>query len=592
MTVRTSRPSLLYPVDAPRSSNHAALNEHDLGITPIVQALNYDQRHSSFISNILNELTSDEATICYRQDVLANMLELPGFVEQVEVLLPALRALTETRPFLTQSTVTPLLLIGGRMAELDNYLQCVEGLVAALDAARDRVRATGLHTLRDYLVALQAEEEYQRLAAELPTLREQLDHASSVTIGINLSTDLQPESATILSVNPERFAGKGTFLERLFGEREANDAMRGITALYKAQEGHAQSPEHEFFRDLNRLLERVAAPVSTGLERYKRLNTAILAAFEPELAFYIGAIKLIRHLRAANLPMCRPEVAPMTERVSWIKDTYSLDLALRADQTNRHDANTPIVTNDVAFDYAHALCMITGPNSGGKTTYTRAVGQAHVLFQAGLFIPGTSARISPVDHIYTHFAAPERLDREGGRLDEELERLSSMFSTVTGDSLILLNEPLTSTDHRAAQLIGRDIITGLRLLGARVIFVTHLYELFDELEIHVAGLTDIVSLVAGSAERHDQTAPTYTIKPGMPHMRNLARELAERHRLNYDSIAQTLHERGILSSNDHDQTYKVHSSLHANCENAEGIPQNSSAGLAYQSRSLNLPEAK
>ncbi len=571
MTVRTSRPSLLYPVEAPRSSSHAALNEHDLGITPIVQALNYDRRHSSFISNILNELTRDEATICYRQDVLENMLELPGFVEQVEALLPALRALTETRPFLTQNTVTPLLLIGGRMAELDNYLECVEGLVGALDTAGDNVHATGLRMLRDYLAALQAEEDYQRLAAELPTLREHLDHASSVTIGINLSTDLQPESATIVSINPERFAGKGTFLERLFGEREANDAMRGITALYKAQEGHVQSPEHEFFRDLNRLIERVASPVSIALERYKRLNTASLAAFEPELAFYIGATKLINRLRAAGLHLCRPDVAPMCERMCRIKDTYSLDLALRADHTNRQDVHTSVITNDVAFDHAHALCIITGPNSGGKTTYTRAVGQAHVLFQAGLFIPGTTACISPVDHIYTHFAAPERLDREGGRLDEELERLSSIFNIATSDSLILLNEPLTSTDHRAAQVIGRDVITGLRMLGARTIFVTHLYELYDELELHVDGLTDIVSLVAGSTEQHNQTTPTYTIKPGAPHMRNHARELAERHRLSYASIAQTLRERGMLATDNHDQNREVRTAHRADYEDSAKI---------------------
>lgn len=554
VTVRTPRPSLLYPAEAARPAGQAALNDHDLGITPIVQALDYDRRHSHFISNVLNELTCDEATIRYRQDVLENMLALPALIEQIEALLPALRALTETRPFLTQSAVTPLLLIGGRMAELDNYLQCVEGLAAALSHAGTAIEAAGLQALHGYLTALQADATYQRLAAELPALREQLDHASSVTIGINLSADLQPESATILSINRQRFAGKGTFLDRLFGEREASDAMRGITALYKANEGHAQTPEHEFFRDLSRLLERVAAPVAGALERYKRLNTASLAAFEPEFAFYIGAAKLINRLRAAGLPFCRPAVAPMAERVCTITDAYSLDLALRVEQTDAHEINRLIVANDVTFDRAHALCIITGPNSGGKTTYTRAVGQAHVLFQAGLLIPGTAARISPVDHIYTHFAAPERLDREGGRFDAELEHLSNVFSSATGDSLVLLNEPLTSTDHQAAQQIGRDVITGLRMLGARTIFVTHLYELYDELDTHGDGLTSIVSLVAESAEQRDHTVPTYKIVPGMPRMRQHAHELAARHHLSRAQIARTLRERGLLASDDGEQT--------------------------------------
>lgn len=568
MTIQTSRPGLLYPSDAVRSSSRAALNDHDLGITPIVQALDFDRRHSLFISNVLNELISDEATIRYRQDVLENMLTLPHLVEHIESLLPALCALTETRPFLTQSAVTPLLLIGGRMAELDNYLQCVEGLLEALSQAGEAIKAAGLQALHDHLIALKAEEDYQRLAAELPALREQLDTASSVTIGINLSTDLQPESATILSVNTHRFAGKGTFLERLFGEHEASDAMRGITALYKASEGHAQSPEHEFFRDLNRLLERVASPVSAALERYKRLNTASLAAFEPELAFYIGAAKLVSRLRVAGLSFCRPAVAPMSERICSIEDSYSLDLALRMEQTHKPSIKKAVVTNVIAFDHDHALCIITGPNSGGKTTYTRAVGQAQVLFQAGLLVPGTTARISPVDHIYTHFAAPERLDREGGRLDEELERLSAIFRTATSDSLVLLNEPLTSTDHEAARQIGIDVITGLRMLGARTIFVTHLYELYDDLELHVDGLTNIVSLVAGSSEQRDQSAPTYKIKPGVPRMRHHAHELATRHQLSRGQIAQTLRERGVLALKNGDGQADISSSQPSNYEDS------------------------
>lgn len=557
MTFGTLRPSLLYPAGAHKPTGHAhALNEHDLGLTSIVHALDFDRRHNAFISGVLHELNGDPATIRYRQDVLTDLLHLSALREQLEALLPALRELTERRPFITQGDVTPLLLVGGRLAELDNYVQCVESLFSMLDEAGDQVQAEGLRALHAYLVALRNDEEYVRLAAALPALREQLDHASSVTIGINLGTDLQPESATIIGINAKRFAGKGTLLDRLFGERVASEALRGVTALYKASEGRDQAPEHEFFRDLNRLLERVATPVAATLEQFKRLNTAGVAALEPEVAFYVGAAKLITRLRAQGLALCRPDVVPVHERVCHISDSYSLDLALRMEQAGDTHIAVTIVPNEVAFGSTQAFCIITGPNSGGKTTYTRAVGQAQVLFQAGLCVPGTAAQISPVDLVLTHFAAAERLDRDGGRLEEELERLAVIFAMATSNSLVLLNEPLTSTDHQAARLVARDIVAGLQMLGARTIFVTHLYELYDELVAQAHRRNNIISLVADNARQTEEARPTYKIERGIPHMHNHAHDLAEKYGLSRIQIEQTLRQRGMLPADSPGQVIK------------------------------------
>ena len=211
------------------------------------------------------------------------------------------------------------------------------------------------------------------------------------------------------------------------------------------------------------------------------------------------------------------------------------------------DASWPGVANGrVDRGYSRArlsIAIVTGPNSGGKTTYTRAIGQAQVLAQAGLLVPGSSARISPVDAIYSHFAAPERTDIGGGRLTEELERLAQIFRQATRHSLILLNEPLASTDHAAARALCRDVLAGLQLLGARAVFVTHIYELADD-----ADLPGVVSLTAGVAtieQNGDAPVPSYSIAPGRPQVAGYAAELARRHGLSRDQIASTLRERGV-----------------------------------------------
>ena len=238
-----------------------------------------------------------------------------------------------------------------------------------------------------------------------------------------------------------------------------------------------------------------------------------------------------------------------------IEGIYSLDLALRL-RASRGAAGLAqlVVPNDVAFAPDATIFILTGPNSGGKTTYTRAIGQAQVLFQAGLPVPGRRARISPVDGVFTHFAAPERLDVGGGRLAEELERLAEIFRQAGPASLVLLNEPLTSTDYAAARVLCRDIVAGLRLLGARVIFVTHLYELVDDVLSSDALAPGVVSLVAGVVPREGngaEPAPNYLIAPGRPQIVGYAGELARQHGLSLDQIAATLRERGIASDSDH-----------------------------------------
>jgi hypothetical protein len=398
---------------------------------------------------------------------------------------------------------------------------------------------------------VRAEPDYQTLAAELPVLRAQLDRAGSVTLGINLDAQLRPEAATIVSVNSERFAGKGTLLDRLFGERAAAEAVRGITSLYNADDGRPHTPEHVLFRELSRLLERVAQPVAAAIERYTRLSSRWLVGLEPELAFYLAAARLFASLRQAGLPLCRPKLAPMDERSCALDGLYNLDLALRLGVAHGSAGIPAMILNDVRLGPGQRIALVTGPNSGGKTTYTRAVGQALALFQAGLLVPARNARLSPADGIFTHFASSERAELGRGRLAQELERLAEIFRQATPRSLLLLNEPLSSTDQASARAIGRDLLGGLRILGARAIVVTHLHELVDDmLALDTAGAEPtVVSLVASVAPHEGngaEPAPTYRIVPGRPEAPRYAAELARQYGLDAGQIASMLRERGVV----------------------------------------------
>jgi DNA mismatch repair ATPase MutS len=192
--------------------------------------------------------------------------------------------------------------------------------------------------------------------------------------------------------------------------------------------------------------------------------------------------------------------------------------------------------------------VLTGPNQGGKTTYTQAVGLAHVLAQAGLFVPGERARISPADSIYTHFPVEERPDMESGRLGEEAQRLNDIFTRATRYSLVLLNESLASTSPGESLYLARDIVRTLRVLGARAIYATHLHELAadcDSLNAETPGDSQIVSLVSIVQEGGGtgEITQTYHIIPGPPRGRSYARELAARYGISYEQLIEMLRAR-------------------------------------------------
>lgn len=514
----------------------------------------------------VSELCTDPAVIAYRQEVVADLLSDASLRESFGQVLPDLEALRETTP---PNRFQPpddgaVQRIARQLGDLELFVDVARQLERTL--ASTSIRATALIALREYVQRIVGDAAFQALEAELPSLRATLSQARSVTVGINLSPDLVPESATILALSEEPVQGSRTLLGRLLG---GLDASRGITPLQRGvgSAGFVGQP-NRLTRDLNKLLEDVAAPVGRALDRYATLPVEMLAAIGPELSLLLNGTLLVERLARAGLPMCRAEILPLGDRVTELRDGYDVSLALRLDRPaapaggGAHASTAPdgvasIVTNDVTFDdLSGRVWILTGPNGAGKTTYTRAVGLAQILFQAGLYVPARAARMSPVDAIYTHFPSHEQAQPGMGRLDEEAERLAGIFQRATPHSLVLLNETLAGTAASEAEALARDAVRGLRLLGARAVYVTHLHDLalaVDELNATTPGRSLVGSLVADAddgidAVSGDQHRRTFRIHPGLPKGRSYASDIARRYGISYGQLAVLLRERGITAT--------------------------------------------
>jgi len=564
--------SLLYPAGS-YSPSWAGFSElspavwHDLGLDQIVSAFTDNRDHQKEVQKILVRIIRDPEVLQYRQDILDDLWKHPQLVERLAALLPAVESLTQFSFHLEREKGQNLLHeVTWRLGELQNILDCIEGLGEILLEVKDTLAAQGWQRLLEAVLQIKATPVYQNLAKELPELLATMRVCSSITIGINLDIELRPFQATLLSINEKPFTSQ-SLLNRLLGLDNENVGLaplhaipqgvdKGLDVRVSRNSGWALAPMLvPLFADLSKLLEKSTRPVVNRLKQYAALQSKLFINLRQGLIFYLSAVRFLRNLQAQGLPVCRPRIADWEERLCQVQDSYNVNLAWQHGSLSRApNPAEPTQVNDIAIGPSGQILILTGPNQGGKTTYMVGVGLVQVLAQVGCFVPGKQAQISPVDNIFTHFPVEEKPETETGRFGEEALRLGKIFEQVTRHSLVLLNESLSSTSFTDALYLAQDIVRILRRIGARAIYSTHLYELgnrVEELNQSVAGDSRIISVVSSPVEAEAPASPiglkrSYKVEIRPPLGQSYAREIAARYGIHYEQLEAALSKRGIL----------------------------------------------
>ncbi|WP_280265483.1 MutS-related protein [Nocardia wallacei] len=314
--------------------------------------------------------------------------------------------------------------------------------------------------------------------------------------GVHLSAGLGAGSAVADIVLHEPIR------RRRFGfDRRAGDAFRVI-----------EEPEPEFdpvMQLRGRALSGIAEVVSDAADHvqdfFRRLRT--------ELAFYLGCLTLHDRLTAAGLPVCLP--TPHPAGTPRLRCTGLCDIALASEwSAHRKSApepgRIPLVGNDIDA-IGRSLVVVTGANSGGKSTLLRSVGAAQLMMQAGMFVVADAFEADVRDGVFTHFVSDEDRTMSHGKLVDELARMSRIVDRIRPHSLLLCNESFSSTGEHDATRIAGPLIDALVAAGVRVLFVTHLYE-FARQRYHSAHPADLF-LRAG---HHPDGTRTFRFAPAPP----------------------------------------------------------------------------
>ena len=528
--------SLLYPDGETRRAHFAgedspeidAFTLSELGMDDILPLKN---------SRVTDFLTMSPAVIRYRQSVFADMLAHEEIGKTLTKLVPVLFDIMELRRLENDSGDTADYL--SSMTEIELYIASIDVLQAGLGGKTYDSEA--FTKLSKYIDELAKSDYYNELNQRLSELTNRVREIKSVTVGVNLDAQLRPKDAGVLSINPEPFRSGDTLhkILRLNFKEDQYTCIADLTPFGKKQSENQKtalslafnSAINEVYRSSLRSWKRI-------VQTYVLENTDFLLDLLPEFEFLLKGTNLIRALKIKGNTVCVPEVREMSEHVFSTVGIYNPQVAL--------NINDPIVTNDLDFDENATIYVLTGPNRGGKSVITCACGLTQALVQLGLFAPAEKAVISPVDAIFTHFptGAEDTIDK--GRLGEECARLGEIFDRITANSLVLLDESLSSTGSFEASYIGAEVLSGLSRVGCHCIFSTHLHELAAEIEninarMSAEGGAPIDTLVAGI---ENEGRRSFCITRAKPDGKSYARDIAEKYGLTYNSILKKIQPKG------------------------------------------------
>ena len=172
--------------------------------------------------------------------------------------------------------------------------------------------------------------------------------------------------------------------------------------------------------------------------------------------------------------LCRPEFCEEMK----LKGALHLELALEKDKDYVQKVDYQLTPEE-------NIALLTGANSGGKTTLLETLTQISLMAQMGLPVSANSAEIKLFDEIY-HFSKKRSLD--AGAFESFLNVFIPIVTT-NSEKLVLLDELEGITELDAAVKIISTFIDMIKESNSYGVIVTHMArELMNYTNIRVDGI--------------------------------------------------------------------------------------------------------
>ncbi len=335
--------------------------------------------------------------------------------------------------------------------------------------------------------------------AELDELRQLSEHADDALNALEARARADSGIAS-LKIAYNRVSGFYFEVSRAQAEHMPPQFIRRQTlkSAERFTSEELQAFEHKVLSARDRALAREQNLFAALLDQLAEAQTALRACAE--------ALATIDSLHS---------LATQAERKNWVVPQLSDEPGIDI-QEGRHPvieslSDTPFTPNDACLNPERQLLLITGPNMGGKSTYMRQTALIVLLAHIGSLVPARSARIGPIDRIFTRIGAGDDLASGRSTFMVEMTETAEILHTASPHSLVLIDEIGRGTSTfdglALAWAVAEHLLKHNRAL---TLFATHYFELTQLPEAFATAQNVHLDAVT----HRDELIFLHSVKPG------------------------------------------------------------------------------
>jgi DNA mismatch repair protein MSH6 len=156
--------------------------------------------------------------------------------------------------------------------------------------------------------------------------------------------------------------------------------------------------------------------------------------------------------------------------------------------------------------------LLTGANTGGKSTLLRSACVAVVLAQVGAFVPCSTCVLAPCDRILVRSGAQDRIAAGESTFCVEMTETSAVLRHAQPSSLVVLDELGRGTSTHDGNAIAAAVAWWLtKTSRCRMLFATHYHGLTRDQDILAAGA--LLGHMSSAVDEHG-LIPSFKLMPG------------------------------------------------------------------------------
>lgn len=511
---------LLYPDEEKQKQGRAggrvgARLAYDLQLKRLLENHILDREEFDGFTGELEHLPADREVILFRQEVFKDFVRNPQILDKCGDFCAALKGNVPVKRNIWDPPVPVYKNLEESIGVLEANYQaiCTAGIWAETEFKSDALKK---------IAYFMGNHEYREKLREIIDLLREILRAGAVRYRPEYACGHVMESVTI----------QGLDRENIYVTRKAGLLKKTVPDM------DYLIPAENIILE-NNMEEIYSKTIIRLCDFASRLNGVIVGTFrriQRELPYYRAGVRLCELYRKSGVRVCLPQVED--GRGAYLDFGGLFPIHLLAGKAAGEIQS--LSYSDSGSGGSERIAVVTGHNSGGKTTFLQAVGIAQVMAQSGFFVPADFYRASAFPFIGSLFAESEGGETIHGKLEQELTAVAAAAGMMGEGSLLLINEILSTTSEREGTDIAAEILHAFSQTHSAVIFVTHLKRLADMAEEGSLKLADGERAVNYVTEQYrdgeGRLQKSHRIVRGRPEPEIYERELADRYFGAWDGI--------------------------------------------------------